>query len=114
MGFKSDLEALILAVLEESPAHGYEIARRVKSMSASALELGENRLYPSLKALEDSGRVGSLWEPQEGRPPRKVYRLTASGRRELDSKRSAWIKFAEAVNSVLTPGMKGVRDGKVS
>ena len=115
MGFKSDLDALILAVLEESPAHGYEIARRVKQLSASALELGENRLYPSLKTLEESNFVGSVWEPQDGKPPRKIYQLTPHGRRELEAKRSSWVTFSEAVNSVLIPGMKvGVRDGKVS
>ena len=115
MSFKTDLEALILGVLQESPAHGYEIARRVKSLSASALELGENRLYPSLKALEDGNLVEAQWEPQTGRPPRKVYRLTPQGRRELETKRSAWLKFSDAVNVILSPGMaREVRDGKVS
>ena len=113
--FKSDLDALILGVLQESPAHGYEIARRVKSLSASALELGENRLYPSLKALEDASLVEAQWDPQIGRPPRRVYRLTPQGRRELEAKRSAWLKFSDAVNVILSPGMaREVRDGKVS
>ncbi len=115
MGFKTDLEALVLGVLQDSPAHGYEIARRVKKLSASALELGENRLYPALKTLEEDGFVEAEWEPQEGRPPRKVYRLTADGRRELESKRSSWVKFSEAVNLILVPGLATeVRDGKVS
>jgi PadR family transcriptional regulator PadR len=115
MAFKSDLDALILGVLQGSPAHGYEIARRVKKLSASALELGENRLYPCLKSLEDDGLVEADWEPQDSRPPRKIYRLTADGLRELDSKRSAWLKFSDAVNLILVPGLaKEVRDGKVS
>ena len=115
MAFKSDLDALILGVLQESPAHGYEIARRVKLLSASALELGENRLYPCLKTLEDDGSVEAMWEPQDGRPPRKVYRLTAAGRKELEAKRSAWLKFSEAVNTILVPGItKEARNGKVS
>jgi PadR family transcriptional regulator, regulatory protein PadR len=115
LGFKSDLDALILGVLQESPAHGYEIARRVKKLSASALELGENRLYPCLKTLEDDGFVEAEWEPQDARPPRKVYRLTADGRRELEAKRSSWVKFSDAVNLILVPGMvKEARDGKVS
>ena len=115
MGFKSDLDALILGVLQSSPAHGYEIAQRVKKISASALELGENRLYPSLKALEDAGCLEAQWEPQDARPPRKVYRLTAEGRRVLDSKKSAWTAFSEAVNLILVPGMaQEVPNGKVS
>jgi DNA-binding PadR family transcriptional regulator len=115
MGFKTDLESLILGVLQESPAHGYEIARRVKTLSASALELGENRLYPSLKALEEDRFVEAIWEPQDGRPPRKVYRLTADGRRELESKRSKWLQFSQAVNLILVPGtVKEARNGKVS
>ncbi len=115
MAFKSDLDALIMGVLQQSPAHGYEIARRVRKLSASALELGENRLYPCLKALEDDGLVSAEWDPQEGRPPRKVYQLTTSGRTALDAKRSAWAKFSEAVDTILQPQLgEGVRDGKAS
>jgi DNA-binding PadR family transcriptional regulator len=115
MAFKSDLDALILGVLQESPAHGYEIARRVKKLSADALELGENRLYPCLKSLEDAGLVDAQWNNQEGRPPRKVFQLTAAGHQVLDSKRSSWLKFSDAVNSILVPNPRlGVHDGKVS
>jgi len=115
MGFKTDLEALILAVLQDGPAHGYEIAKRVRKQSANALELGENRLYPCLKALEEGALVEAEWDPQDGRPARKTYSLTAQGRRELEAKRSSWEKYSEAVNLILVPGMaKEARNGKVS
>ena len=101
MDFKSDLDALVLGVLQQGPAHGYEIAKRIRTRSASVLEAGENRLYPGLRRLEEDGLIVADWEDQENRPPRKVYRLTESGSKVLSGKRQTWMSFAEAVNNVL-------------
>lgn len=44
-------------------------------------ELKSGTLYPILMRLCDRGVLESKWQPpaQEGRPPRHMYRLTASG-----------------------------------
>jgi PadR family transcriptional regulator, regulatory protein PadR len=101
VNFRSDLEALILSVLRDGPAHGYEIARRIRSGSADVLAAGENRLYPALKAIEEAGLVDSHWESQGLPRPRKVYGITESGLRELEVRRSAWVKFSAGVSALL-------------
>jgi DNA-binding PadR family transcriptional regulator len=103
MSFKTDLEALILGVLQSADAHGYEIAKRIKSISETALSVGEGQLYPALHALERDGFVSATWIPQEGKPDRKVYSLTEAGRGALREKRKAWAAFAESVSAILSP-----------
>lgn len=104
MAFRGDLEALILAVLLEGPKHGYEISKQIKAMSGKTLQFGEGQLYPSLHKLEEAGSVQSTWEPQDGKPPRKIYALTESGKSQLDKKKIEWSKFQESVTLILGIG----------
>ena len=107
MAFRGDLEAFILGALDGGAAHGYEIARRIKATSEEALAVGEGLLYPALHALERDGLVVAEWVPQEGKPNRKVYRLTDEGRGALTKKRKEWLRFAAGVSAVLRPGASG-------
>lgn len=101
MGFKGDLDALILGVLQGEALHGYEIAKRIRQCSAKSLRIGEGQLYPALHRLEEEGRIQAQWVPQEGKPARKVYRLTKEGRVKLAEHQKAWKQFAEGVTAVL-------------
>lgn len=101
------MEALALGALDAGPAHGYEIARRIKATSDAALAVGEGLLYPALHGLERDGFVEAEWMPQEGKPNRKVYRLTESGRGALAKKRREWQRFAAGVAAVLRPEASG-------
>ncbi|RYG48267.1 PadR family transcriptional regulator [bacterium] len=103
MAFQPDLEGAILAALDGSPAHGYEIGRRIRERSQRTIAPGEGRLYPALHGLEKSGFLRSIWEPQEGKPSRKVYALTEEGTAELQSRRDAWSSFRAAVDALMHP-----------
>jgi len=101
MAFKGDLEALVLGVLEGTEMHGYEISKRIRQLSETALSVGEGQLYPALHKLEQDGLVAATWIPQEGKPPRKVYRLTEEGSGALAKHRAEWAKFAGGVSRIL-------------
>lgn len=103
MAFKTDLESLVLGVLQDEPLHGYEIAKRIKQLSATALSVGEGQLYPALHKLERDGYIEAEWVPQEGKPPRKVYRLTEEGNGALVEHRREWARFADGVAAILRP-----------
>ena len=107
MAFKGDLEALVLGALDDGAAHGYEIARRIKRVSEEALAVGEGLLYPALHGLERDGMVAAEWVPQEGKPNRKVYRLTDAGRGALAKKRREWQRFSAGITAVLRPEASG-------
>src|ERR1700730_16597333 len=67
--------ALLSALLERPRTwqHGYELSK------AAGIKSGA--LYPILIRLSDQGLLNSRWKDAErpGRPPRHVYRLTATG-----------------------------------
>jgi DNA-binding PadR family transcriptional regulator len=73
----SYIEILILRRLRAGPAHGYELRKRVEQ--TTGIVLHNNSLYPALRRFEEAGAVTKAAQPQEGRPPRLVYTLTAVG-----------------------------------
>lgn len=109
MAFREDLSALVLSCLATGPAHGYELSRRIRVLSAEALSVAEGKLYPTLHSLEADGDITAVWVPQGNRPPRKVYELTEEGRKTLQRKQSEWQTFAKGVGSVLQNGLLEMR-----
>jgi PadR family transcriptional regulator PadR len=97
---RGHLDRLLLSVLAEAPGHGYELSRRLTKRSGGQLEAPEGSLYPALHRLERGRLVASAWDAGDGRR-RRVYRLTASGRREVRRSRQEWRAFSSAVNRVL-------------
>jgi PadR family transcriptional regulator PadR len=97
---KGVLDPLILAVLAENPLHGYAVIEELKARSGGELDLPEGTVYPALHRLERRGLLRSAWTRAEGRR-RRIYRLTAGGRRELTAKSQEWRTFAQMVEGVL-------------
>jgi DNA-binding PadR family transcriptional regulator len=97
---KGHLDALILAVLADGPAHGYALIRQLETRSGGAFALPEGTVYPALHRLERSGLLASSWSNEQPRR-RRVYRLTAQGREVLGLRRRQWREFAHAVEAVL-------------
>lgn len=97
---KGHLDALLLAVIAEEPAHGYAILERLRQRSAGAFDLPEGTIYPALHRLEEAGLLRSSWAAGATRR-RRVYELTAKGRRALGSRREDWRLFSSAMDSVL-------------
>ena len=99
---RGHLDAMILAVLEEEPRHGYAILEALQQRSAGALDLPTGTLYPALRRLERAGCVRSEWSTVGGRS-RRTYQLTAAGGRTLAAERSEWLDFAAVMEQVLRP-----------
>ncbi len=97
---RGHLEALVLAVLADGPAHGYGIIGRLRERSDGVFDLAEGTVYPALHRLEAVGRITAEWcEVQRRR--RKMYSVTSSGSRELSLQRVRWTEFSESITRVL-------------
>jgi PadR family transcriptional regulator, regulatory protein PadR len=97
---KGHLDFLLLAIVADEPAHGYRIIEELKRRSGGAFDLPEGTVYPALHRLEASGLLSSSWASGSGRR-RRVYQLTARGRRALAGARRDWRGFAMAVEAVV-------------
>src|SRR5215475_12788446 len=94
---RGHLETMVLATLERGEAHGLEILRRLEETGSGLLRLKEGSLYPALYRLEAAGEVEAVWEEgPHGRrgARRRIYRLTAKGKRKLAAGRAEWQTFA--------------------
>lgn len=96
---KGHVDLLLLSAVAGGPAHGYAIAETLRVRSRQAFDLPEGTLYPALHRLERSGLLSSRWSDESGRR-RRVYQLTAKGRRVLAQRRREWRAFAHAVQAV--------------
>jgi DNA-binding PadR family transcriptional regulator len=77
------LEHAILVSLEEHAGSGYELARRFGKSIGFFWAASHQQIYRTLKRMVELGWVQVEDVPQEGRPDKKVYRVTAGGRDEL-------------------------------
>jgi len=97
---KGHLDPLVLAILEDGPAHGYAIIEALRERSGGVFDLPEGTVYPALHRLEHGGTVTSRREVIGGRE-RRVYRLSVKGRAGLRERRTNWSQFSSAVSRVL-------------
>ena len=84
---RNTLRFILLGLLGARPMTGYDIKRAFDRSLATYWNAGNSQIYTTLKLLAARGFVTSELIPQEGRPSRRVYRLTEEGRAEL----AAWL-----------------------
>ena len=97
---------LILSLLKDGDKYGYEMVETLAKRSDDTFQLKEGTLYPLLHALEKEKFVESYSKTAPNGRERKYYRLTRSGREQLEYKEKEWRLFSEKVNTVL--GCAGV------
>lgn len=93
------LDLCLLAVMQEGPAYGYEMTKRLSTRGLSMV--GEGSIYPLLGRLERDGLVETFRATSDGGPPRKYYRPSPEGQRALVAGVSAWRAARDAVDAVL-------------
>ena len=98
---KGHVDLLLLAALEEGPAHGYAIVETVRSRSGRVFELAEGTVYPALYRLERRALLESAWAEGQGARRRRVYRLTRKGSAELARQRRGWGDYVQAMQTAL-------------
>jgi PadR family transcriptional regulator PadR len=92
---------LVLRVLTRQPLHGYAIARRIHQLSADELRVEEGSLYPALQKLLVKGWVKAAWRESESGRQVREYRITASGRRQLEAEMAEYRRTASAIGLLL-------------
>jgi PadR family transcriptional regulator, regulatory protein PadR len=100
------LDLCLLAVMEEGPAYGYEMTKRLRERGLSIV--GEGSIYPLLARLEREGLVETYRAASNGGPPRKYYRPSGEGRRALAAGVAEWRSARDALDSVLGRVAAGV------
>jgi transcriptional regulator len=89
------LALMVLKTLEVlGPLHGYGIARRIEQISGDLLSVNQGTLYPVLLKLEQEGSIASDWGISENNRKARYYRLTRTGRKQLQHETQGWEQTA--------------------
>src|SRR5438445_9138104 len=70
--------------------HGYGISRRIGQISGDLLAVNQGTLYPVLLRLEQEGAISSHWGTSENNRRARFYRLTRTGRKQLQAETRDW------------------------
>ena len=95
-----DLMILTILVARADARLRHLAATRASSATISS-SVNPGSLFPSLYRLEQDGKLKAEWRATENNRRAKYYRLTASGRRQLERHRERWNRVSFAVTSVL-------------
>jgi PadR family transcriptional regulator PadR len=77
--------------------HGYGIARRIEQISGDLLAVNQGTLYPLLLKLEHEGSISSEWGASENNRRARFYRITATGRKQLQAETRDWKQTAAII-----------------
>jgi DNA-binding PadR family transcriptional regulator len=74
---------LILTSLAAHPRHGYALIKDIELLSAGRVRMSTGTLFGALRRLLEDGWI-ERFEQEDTARQKQTYRLTASGRRQLE------------------------------
>lgn len=77
-------EFALLGLLEQQPAHGYELHQRLYAELGYLWHISLSQAYNILKRLEAQGFIQGVPQPQENLPDRRLFHLTEAGRKRFE------------------------------
>ena len=94
------LDFLVLSVITEGDAYGYQISQIIKR----AAPMKDSALYPVLKRLQEHGFVNNYDRQYQGRN-RKYYQITAAGRSRQAELLNEWNEFKFIIDDIIKGGI---------
>jgi DNA-binding PadR family transcriptional regulator len=98
---KGDLKYVILQLLSERPAHGYEVIKALEERFGGMYTPSAGAVYPTLQMLEDMGYVTPT--PQDGK---RVYSITEEGKSFLEEQKETVDSIRERTSSWWNPHLR--------
>jgi PadR family transcriptional regulator len=95
------LDLLILKALALKEMHGLGISRRIEQVTRGTFVVKPGSLFPALHRMEEAGWLVSSWGESENNRRAKFYRLTAAGRRRLETETNEWRRISVAIAAAL-------------
>jgi len=95
------LDLLVLRTLQTGPLHGWAISEGIQQISGEVLQVNQGSLYPAVHRLEHQGWIKADWGVSELGRRARFYRLTASGRKQLEVETADWSRLTGAIGKIL-------------
>ena len=98
---RGTLDLLILQSLVAGEMHGLGISRRIQQITNDTFVVRPGSLFPALHRMDEEGWISSFWGDSENNRRAKYYRLTKSGRKELEVETKRWGRISWAIAQAL-------------
>jgi DNA-binding PadR family transcriptional regulator len=87
---QAELQTLLLALIAETPRHGYDLIREIEALSGGDYAPSPGVVYPALTYMEEAGLIAPVAEETA----RKAFQATEQGRAkaEADADKAAELK----------------------
>lgn len=95
------VELAVLAVVAREEIYGYRVVEQLQHVDG--LGFTESTVYPVLARLARDGFLTVRSEPSPAGPPRRYYRLSASGQRRLRGLTDRWRTVSTSLAALLDP-----------
>lgn len=96
------LTLLVLRSLEgQGPLHGYALCGHIQRVSDDTLRVEEGSLYPALQRMLIKGWVTGEWGRTAENRRARYYKLTAAGRKRLESELASYERVSIAIARIL-------------
>src|ERR1700730_8310275 len=95
------LDMMILKSLALAKMNGRATSRRIEQITKGTFHVKPGSLFPALHRMEEEGWLASSWGESENNRRAKYYRLTKSGRRQLESETQRWGRISLAIARAL-------------
>lgn len=83
-------DTIILYLLLEAPSYGYEISKKIRTISEDKYMIKETTLYSAFNRMEKNGYIESYIETAENGKKRTYYRITDTGSAYYRAKCEEW------------------------
>ena len=97
------LNMMILRILQQGSANGYEIAKAIEQRSEDLLQVEHGSLYPALRRLEARGLIKPEWRVSPTKRRACYYTLTKVGKKQVLLEHSRWRTLVQAITHVMRP-----------
>jgi PadR family transcriptional regulator, regulatory protein PadR len=95
------LDLMILKALALEEMHGLGISRRIEQITKRTFQVKPGSLFPALHRMEEAGWLAAAWGESENNRRAKYYRLTKTGRRQLETEKERWGRISVAIARAL-------------
>ncbi|MCL2520268.1 MAG: PadR family transcriptional regulator [Spirochaetaceae bacterium] len=95
-------DTIVLGILMQSDAYGFEIYNRIRKRTEERYELKEATLYSSYKRLEADGCISSYWGDETLGARRKYYQICEKGKQTFWQNVRDWNFTKTIIDGLLT------------
>ena len=101
---RGNTEGLLLSLIEAlDGAYGYKLIKEIENRSHGLFQFKEGTIYPILRRLESEGLIKGEWQMLPTGHNRRLYNITAKGKKVLKKKIATWQEFTSTMNLILNP-----------